>query len=73
MSVVEFFYWEKGYSCPRGGDTVTCQVEVTSSLGSVAVVTVEFIAGGGSSWVFTWQPQQQPMVRFPSLDGAVAE
>jgi hypothetical protein len=73
MSAVEFPYWEKGYSCPRGGDTVTCQVEVTSSLGSVAVVTVKFIAVGLSSTMLYWQPQPQPKVSFSPLDGAVAE
>lgn len=70
---VMFSYWGNGYSCPSIGDTVTCQVKVTSNLGSVASVTVEFIATPLGSKMLYWQPQQLPKVSFPPLDGAVAE
>jgi hypothetical protein len=69
--VVMFYYWERGYSCPRVGDEVACEVEVTAKSGSVAVVTVTFVASGAAIGVLSWQPQRNPIkVTFPTVDGA---
>ena len=70
MMEVTFYYWEKGYSCPRVGDKVTCEVEATSSAGATTVFTVEFTAVPLSALMLHWQPlPSQITVTFPSLDG----
>jgi hypothetical protein len=76
---VEFDYWQEGYSCPTAGDSVVCNVEVTSQLGDVVIVPVRFVAMmsslyGGLCWV--GEPQLSVgggsttvELTFPSLDG----
>jgi hypothetical protein len=71
---VEFHYWEHGYSCPRLGDKVTCEVEVTSRAGSTAIVIVTFVYSGSAAMVLTWHPEPTSTiaVTFPPLDGGSA-
>jgi hypothetical protein len=67
---VEFHYWSTGDSCPRMGDQVTCQVQVTSPAGSVAVVPVTFVAEPLDSTMLHWEPRPSTVwVSFPGADG----
>jgi hypothetical protein len=67
---VEFHYWEKGYSCPRLNDKVTCEIGATSSAGATTIFTVEFTAVPLSATTLYWQPQSPEItVTFPPLDG----
>lgn len=70
---INFSYWTTGYSCPRFGDKVVCDVRVTSSLGS-QIVPVTFQAVWLDSKMLHWVPTQQPvLVDFSSVDGGAAE
>lgn len=51
-NTVDFYYWEKGYSCPKLSDEVTCEVQVSSE-GASLVVPVTFSVGG---YPMTWRP-----------------
>jgi hypothetical protein len=73
MSMVMFYYWEKGYSCPRLSDRVTCQVEATSSAGATTVFSVDFVAVPLGGAMLHWQAEpSQITLTFPSLDGGAA-
>jgi hypothetical protein len=73
MSIVTFYYWEKGYSCPRLSDRVTCQVEATSSAGATTVFSVDFVAVPLGGAMLHWQAEPfQITLTFPSLDGGAA-
>jgi hypothetical protein len=73
MMQVNFYYWEKGYSCPRLSDRVTCQVEATSSAGATTVFNVDFVAVPLGGAMLHWQAEpSQITLSFPRLDGSAA-
>jgi hypothetical protein len=73
MSNVTFYYWEKGYSCPRLSDRVTYQVEATSSAGATTVFSVDFLAVPLGGAMLHWQAEpSQITLSFPRLDGGAA-
>jgi hypothetical protein len=72
MMQVSFYYWEKGYSCPRLSDRVTCKVEATSS-GATTVFSVDFVAVPLGGAMLHWQAEpSQITLSFPRLDGSAA-
>ena len=73
MMTVMFYYWEKGYSCPRLSDRVTCKVEATSSAGATTVFSVDFVAVPLGGAMLHWQAEpSQITLSFRPLDGSAA-
>jgi hypothetical protein len=73
MMTVMFYYWEKGYSCPRLSDRVTCKVEANSSAGATTVFSVDFVAVPLGGAMLHWQAEpSQITLSFPRLDGSAA-
>jgi|GEM_PF-4573026 len=73
MGIVTFYYWEKGYSCPRLSDRVTCQVQATSSAGATTVFSVDFVAVPLGGSMLHWQAEPSQIgLSFPRLDGGAA-
>jgi hypothetical protein len=71
VNAIEFRYWERGYSCPVVGDSVTCSAEVVSRQGGSVVLRVDFDAVPLSMSMLHWQATQSGWLKvsFPGVDG----